>query len=122
MLDPYHVLVLLHKQQILRQAPYEMMSSSFPSMAAQSRRASLRSSNDVHKQSDSDHSANKYELERDHRKKALHNRVELALVEFGFEEAAKIHAAFTGEKMTITLVPQTSLPHRRRDRAGATLP
>jgi hypothetical protein len=117
----YHVPGPLRQQKIIRQPPLEMMSSSLSNMVVQSRRASRSTSNDVHKEPNSQPSVNEYELEWDHRKKALHDRVELALIESRFGEAAKLRSAFNGERTTGTPAPQSSQPWQRRIRIGATL-
>ena len=98
-----------------------MMYSSCPSMATHSRLTSPETSHHAHRQSDSEPSANLYELERERRKKALHDRVELALLEAGFGEAAKLRGLFTGERSTATPAAQTSQPRKRRKRLAATL-
>ena len=90
-------------------------------MAADSRLASPETSHHAHRQTGCEPSANLYELERERRKKALHDRVELALLESGFGEAAKLRGLFTGERSTVALVAQTSQPRKRRKRAAATL-
>ena len=106
---------------IMGQPPVDMMSSSLNSMAAQSRHALRSNSNAEHKESDSQPSTNEYELQRDRKKKALHDRVELALIESGFGEAAKLRCKFSGERTFETPTPKCSRPHRRRARVGTTL-
>ena len=90
-------------------------------MAMQSRLGSLDTSHNVHKETNSEPSANEYELERDRRKKALHDRVELALVESGFGEAAKLRDKFSADWSKGTPAAKTSQPRQRRKRAAATL-
>ena len=77
--------------------------------------------NTVHRETDSQPSPNEYELERDRRKKALHDRVELALVQSGFGEAAKLRCAFSGERTSETPATESSRACRRRARVGTTL-
>jgi hypothetical protein len=90
-------------------------------MAAQSRHASQSTAHDVHKERDSQPPPNEYEVVRDRRKKALHDRVELALLEAGFGEAAKLRSAFSGEGTTSTPAPRHSKPRPRRARVGASV-
>lgn len=90
-------------------------------MVAHSRRASQSTSNNVHDERDSEPSSNEYELVRDRRKKALHDRMELALLESGFGEAAKLHSAFSGEGTTSTPASRIYKPRRQRIRVGANL-
>ena len=89
-------------------------------MAAHSRHTSPETSHHAHTQTDSEPSPNVYEQERERRKKALHDRVELALLEFGFGETAKLRGLFTGERSTVNLLAQTSQPRKRRKRGAAT--
>lgn len=98
-----------------------MMSSSLSSASAQSRHGSRSNSNNGHNGSDSQPSPNEYELQRDRRKKALHDRVELALLESGFGDAAKLRCKFTGERASETPATKCSRPRRRRARFRTTL-
>lgn len=100
----------------------ETMSSWLCSMAAQSRRASRSSLKAQPKDCDSEPSPNEYELERDRRKKALHDRVQLTLIQSGFGEAAKLRSVFSGERTSETITPASSRPRRRRVKVATTLP
>ena len=83
-------------------------------MATHSRCGSRNTSNDFHKERDSQPSPNEYELVRDRRKKALHDRVELALRQSGFGEAVNLRAAFSKGGTTSSPASRISKPRRRR--------
>jgi hypothetical protein len=57
---------------------------------------------------------NAYKQKREKRKKALHDSVQLALIEFGFEEAAQLRATFIREDTSRTIACAT--PSRSRQR------
>jgi hypothetical protein len=84
-------------------------------LAAPSRRASPSNGNPAYKEDDLHAEANPYEVERDRRKKALHDRVQLALIQSGFEDAARLREAFSGEGIRRSSTVPKSTPRRRRD-------
>jgi hypothetical protein len=95
-----------------------MMSLTFRMMAAPSRHASPSDSHGAYKHINTEPTPNEYEVERDQRKKALHDRVQLALVASGFADAATLRAAFSGERTVETIAPGTSKQRKKRVSAG----
>jgi hypothetical protein len=73
------------------------MSSLPCTMAAHSRHGSPSDSAPVHEELDGVAQSNAYELEREKRKKALYDSVQLALIESWFEDVAQLRSAFTGK-------------------------
>jgi hypothetical protein len=91
-------------------------------MAVPSRRASPRSSSIPYKETDAQPETNEYERERDRQKKALHDRVELALLQSGFAEAAALQGAFSGEGGKSIPASAPSKKRRRHCRLLKTTP
>jgi hypothetical protein len=111
--------VPLRQQTLLGLPLLEMMSSSFRTMAAPSRHASPRKSHCTYEHIDTQPAPNEYEAERDRRKKALHDRVQLALLASGFPEAATLQAAFSGEGTLRTRALGTRKRRQKRTSTAA---
>jgi hypothetical protein len=89
-------------------------------MAAHSRHGSPTTVDVAYKERDEVPEPTAYELERDKREQALHESVQLALLESGFEEATKLGAVFTGEGTTRS--PLLSTPQGPRKRRQKRIP
>jgi hypothetical protein len=83
-------------------------------MAAQSRHGSPSKSSLAHNEGDAKPEVTQYELERNNRKKELHDRIQSALVESGFGEAVVLREKLTGECSRKTSTLETSKRIRRR--------
>jgi hypothetical protein len=89
-----------------------MISLSPYTRAAHSRHDSPSDFAHVHNETNVVTKPNTYEQEGEKRKNALHDSVQLALIESGFEEAAQLRAAFTREDTSMTISCAT--PSRSR--------
>jgi hypothetical protein len=97
------------------------MSSLPRTMAAHSRHGSPSDSAPVYEEVDGVAQPNAYELQREKRKKALHDSVQLALIQSGFEDAAQLRSAFPGEGSSGTAPaapPSTARQKRNTRHAG----
>jgi hypothetical protein len=96
------------------------MSSLPRTMAAHSRHGSPSDSAPVYEEVDGVAQPNAYELQREKRKKALHDSVQLALIQSGFEDAAQLRSAFPGEGSsgTAPAAPSTARQKRNTRHAG----